>query len=253
MKGFFLFVVRGVLSCLRISKLRKKLIFKLRVFESYLKQGECKKYQDCLELQKIYNIIPRVSDRDFEYPWVIKNVDIKEGRLLDVGSAYSDLLFDLLPQKIEISAIDLNNFSKNKNIQFVIGDIRKTDFRDNYFDCITCVSTLEHIGVIGRYGSDEDPRGDIRAVKEMHRILKRGGALLVTVPYGIRDVLPINKLYNKERIEILLKDFDILEQKYLKYDKKWDFWFEVNEQEASTTDMIKDGWYSLAFIKALKK
>src|SRR3989339_42701 len=93
MKGFFLFVVRGVLSCLRISKLRKKLIFKLRVFESYLKQGECKKYQDCLELQKIYNIIPRVSDRDFEYPWVIKNVDIKEGRMLDLHIAIFYLIY----------------------------------------------------------------------------------------------------------------------------------------------------------------
>ena len=51
------------------------------------------------------------------------------------------------------------------NSQLVNGDIRKTEFPDNYFDYIYSLATFEHI-------FDLD-----KAMKEMHRILKPGGLL----------------------------------------------------------------------------
>ena len=67
--------------------------------------------------------------------------------------------------------------------------IRKTDYPDNYFDAISCISTLEHIGVAGRYGSDDDPEGDAKTMHEIKRILKPGGILLTSLPYGAKDVV----------------------------------------------------------------
>ncbi|PJA10306.1 hypothetical protein COX68_00905, partial [Candidatus Falkowbacteria bacterium CG_4_10_14_0_2_um_filter_41_15] len=84
------------------------------------------------------------------------------------------------------------------------------------------------------------------------RILKSGGAALISVPYGIKDVLPINKLYNKGRINELLRDFSSMEIEYKKYSKKFNLWLTVDEAEAAKTDMIKDRWYAIAFIKAKK-
>ncbi len=233
--------------------LLKKITLYLNTLKIYFDKSECEKLRDCLLLVKLKARQPPGADRAIEYPWMIENINIKEGKLLDIGSTTCDMLSALLPSSLEIHGINLNPKTiNNKNIQFFTGDIRKTDYSDNYFDCITCISTLEHIGVSGRYGSDDDQQGDIKAIKEMKRILKPGGELLITVPYGIKDVLPINKLYNKNRLDKLFKNFDIANQTFIKFNTQWGIWLKVTEAEAAKTDMIKDSWYALALIKVLK-
>ena len=177
----------------------------------------------------------------------------EKGRLLDIGSTIGDQLYDTLPKTVEINCLNLNSKKfKNKQIKFKQGDIRKADYPDNYFDLIACVSTLEHIGVAGRYGSDDQPEGDLRAMGEIKRILKPGGILLATVPYGDKDILPINKLYNKTRIDDLFSGLEIISQEFKKFDKNWHVWLKVGETEAAKTDMASDGWYALCLIKAKK-
>ena len=230
-----------------------KIIKTLNIFIFYLSKSECEKFKDCVLLAKLIERQPDNSDRYLEYPWMLENIDITQGRLLDVGSTASNMLYDLLPKTVEINSIDLNAKPiGNDRIKFSVGDIRKTEYPDNFFDMVTCISTLEHIGVSGRYGSDDDPAGDIKAMKEIKRILKSGGAALISVPYGIKDVLPINKLYNKGRINELLRDFSSVEIEYKKYSKKFNLWLTVDEAEAAKTDMIKDRWYAIAFIKVVK-
>jgi len=46
---------------------------------------------------------------------------------------------------------------------------------------------IEHIG-LGRYGDPLDPEGDLKALKELIRVLKRGGDLLLVVPVGRKRV-----------------------------------------------------------------
>lgn len=231
-----------------------KAIFHLSVLETYLRQEECHRYKDCLLLHKLIRSQPPASDRYIEYPWVIEQIRNIDGKILDVGSTMCDCFYAILPKTAQIHGINLNDkIIKNKDINFKRGDIRKTDYLNNFFDYITCISTLEHIGVGGRYNSDNDPAGDKKAMLEMNRIIKKNGVLLVSIPYGIRDVLPINKLYNKERIKDLFASFEIIEQIYYKFDHQWRVWLKTTEREASQTDMIKDCWYALLLIKAIKK
>jgi len=247
----FLTLLRGAFSL--IAKMAKKVIEFINAPLFYLEQSECEKFSDCQLLAKVLYNQPPNSDRYLEYPWMLKNITITSGKILDVGSTASNMLYNFLSKTIEINSIDLNSKEiENDSIKFSVGDIRKTNYSDNYFDLISCISTLEHIGVSGRYGSDEDPNGDKKAVQEMARILKPGGTMLVTVPYGIKDVLPINKLYNKERIENLFKGFSSVEIEYRKYFKKFHLWLTTTEEEAAKTDMIKDSWYAIAFIKVKK-
>jgi hypothetical protein len=42
---------------------------------------------------------------------------------------------------------------------------------------------IEHIG-LGRYGEALDPDGDLKAIRELVRVLAAGGNLLVVVPVG---------------------------------------------------------------------
>ena len=48
-------------------------------------------------------------------------------------------------------------------------------FNDKFFDVVTAVSTIEHIG-LGCYGDSIAPDGDKEATTEIKRVLKRGGA-----------------------------------------------------------------------------
>ena len=53
-----------------------------------------------------------------------------------------------------------------------VSDIEKIPVKDNSFDIIICTEVLEHV---------PNPIG---ALKEMARILKKGGKLLITTPLG---------------------------------------------------------------------
>ncbi|MBM2817602.1 MAG: O-antigen chain-terminating methyltransferase [Parcubacteria group bacterium] len=237
-----------------IRRVLDKSIFRLNILDTYYKQDECERYKDCVLLHKIIRSQPPASDRYIEYPWMLENIKITSGKILDIGSTICDRLFATLPKTIEVHGINLNKkLIKNNEIKFKTGDIRKTDYQSEYFDCVVCISTLEHIGVSGRYSSDEDPKGDIRAMEEINRIMKKGGTLLVTLPYGIKDVLPINKLYNEERVKNLFRGFEIISQDFYKFSPLWKVWIKTTEKEAGKTDMIKDQWYALSLIKAIKK
>ena len=254
MKKKFYYSVKLLLKIFNLlATALAKIVYYLNIINVYLGGEECAKLRDCLLLAKLKAGQPPASDRFIEYPWLLENIDITSGRLLDIGSTIGDQLYDTLPKTVEINCLNLNSKKfKNKQIKFKQGDIRKADYPDNYFDLIACVSTLEHIGVAGRYGSDDQPEGDLRAMGEIKRILKPGGILLATVPYGDKDILPINKLYNKTRIDDLFSGLGIISQEFKKFDKNWHVWLKVGETEAAKTDMASDGWYALCLIKAKK-
>ena len=254
MKNILSLPVKIALKSLKLIKIALDgLIYYIGILKMYLSGRECEKLSDCWLLAKLKASQPPASDRFIEYPWLLENINITSGRLLDVGSTIGDQLYETLPKSIEINCLNLSAKKfKNKQIKFKQGDIRKTDYPDNYFNLITCVSTLEHIGVNGRYGSYYDPAGDIKAMSEIKRILKPGGILLATVPYGAKDVLPINKLYNKNRIANLFSGLEIISQEFKKFNKNWHVWLKVGETEAAKTDMASDGWYALCLIKAKK-
>ena len=254
MKNILSLPVKIALKSLKLIKIALDgLIYYIGILKMYLSGRECEKLSDCWLLAKLKASQPPASDRFIEYPWLLENINITSGRLLDVGSTIGDRLYETLPKSVEINCLNLSAKKfRHEQIKFKRGDIRQTDYPDNSFDVVTCISTLEHIGVGGRYLSDHDPEGDAKAMREIKRILKPGGQLLATVPYGAKDVLPINKLYNKPRIADLFSGFNIVSQKFKKFNKIWRVWLETSEAEAATADMINDGWYALCLIKAKK-
>jgi hypothetical protein len=63
------------------------------------------------------------------------------------------------------------------------GDLCKLDIADGTFESVSCMHTVEHIG-LGRYGDALDPQGDTKAVNELKRITKPGGDILFVTPVG---------------------------------------------------------------------
>jgi len=68
---------------------------------------------------------------------------------------------------------DYLTFDINSPIADIKGDLKSMQFKDESFDLIICNHVLEHI---------EDDR---RALKEIYRVLKRGGISILQVPINI--------------------------------------------------------------------
>lgn len=171
----------------------------------------------------------RIDERVVEIPWVFTNITDEEENFLDAGSAlnYECLLYRKIFEKKHIYITTLtpeSNAFYKRSISYIYEDIRHSCFKDNFFDSIACISTLEHVGMdntmlysknnIFRENNCEDY---IIFLNSLKRILKPGGQLLLTIPFGIYknmgwfqvfDSMMVNKiidLFSQESTEKIFK------------------------------------------------
>jgi SAM-dependent methyltransferase len=88
-------------------------------------------------------------------------------------------------------------------------------FRPGTFDAITCVSTIEHIGCFV-YGQFVDRFGDEVAMRHMRKLLRPGGRLLLTTPYGKGAVYSWLRVYNKTTFGRLIGGYKALSVEFYK-------------------------------------
>ncbi len=194
--------------------------------------------------------------RMIEYAFVIQKLDsIPKGKVLDVGCTAR---LNYLPAALaslgwEVWGIDLRVFKfKHSSFHFILGDIRDTSFPDNFFDAAYAVSTIEHIGLSGRYGiTREDLEGDSKAVREIARMLSPGGTLLCTVPYGreAKIIRPVHRVYDKSSLEKLFHDWVMKDEIY--YLRKSDaYWVPLSKDDAAKVDN-PDGNSAVALLELI--
>jgi hypothetical protein len=138
----------------------------------------------------------RLDERIIEYPWFFSRLPDRSGILLDAGSVLNfDFILSLkalTSKKIFISTLAPEpQCFWNRGISYIYEDLRETCYRDGYFDWIVSLSTLEHVGLNNTFLYTGDskynenlPETYLAAVSEYSRILKTGGTLFVSLPYG---------------------------------------------------------------------
>ena len=132
----------------------------------------------------IHNLLVGItSERLVEYEFVARNLvsSKKHADILDIGSGSSLLakaIGELGKGKWQVFRIDIAESNCDARM-----DARMTGFRKEVFSQVICISTIEHIG-IGINSGDDDEDGDLKTVKEILRILKKGGSAIISVPYG---------------------------------------------------------------------
>lgn len=166
-----------------------------------------------------------VSERVVEYPWVLRNLNCRRNdRILDVGCRWSLLAYELAARGYDVYGIDIGPYDDiPSNMKFYQADIRESPFPDGFFDCIIAVSTLEHVG-LGVYGEPIYSDGDFVAMKELNRILKKDGRMLVTLPFARNHLITYpHRLYDKKRLISLLRHMLVeKEDHYIRFGKgKW--------------------------------
>ena len=159
------------------------------------------------------------SGRVIEASFVISKLAKKGGKVLDVGCTDPNNICPCLLASLgwDVYGLDIREYRfEHPRFHYVHGDIRKASFDDGFFDCVYALSSLEHIGLSGRYGvTKSDDEGDIKAAGEIARILRPGGTFLCTLPYGVGQLVkPLHRIYDRSRLEKLLHGWKIQDEMY---------------------------------------
>jgi SAM-dependent methyltransferase len=102
------------------------------------------------------------------------------------------------------------------NLESKHADLTGLHFETGSIHSLSCMHTVEHVG-LGRYGDPIDPEGDIKAAKELSRVLSKGGSLLFVVPIGEKPMVEFNahRIYTYDAVlklfpELSLKEFSLI-------------------------------------------
>ncbi|MBN1917647.1 MAG: DUF268 domain-containing protein [Verrucomicrobia bacterium] len=164
------------------------------------------------------------GDRDIEWSWVVGRMPLGPGKALDLGCGSTWLGLAAARRGYEVTAIDLNRaiwLYEHPDLHFVQGDLFDLPFESVGFDVTINCSTVEHIGLMGRFGSCERPDGDLEAMRRLWDLTKPGGVMLLTIPVGVDEVvIPVHRIYGRERLPRLLDGWEVAEEEYWVKDER---------------------------------
>jgi len=136
--------------------------------------------------------------RGWEYPWAIETAELEEDmKVLDVGCGMSPFLIYLGKAGLKCYGVDPDNvihhdglwgYDKNFGKPYILEtrkeNMSEISFPDNFFDRVFCLSVMEHL-----------KKGEvIEGLKQMKRVLKPGGLLLITVDLGLHKWTVLNNV-----------------------------------------------------------
>lgn len=160
-----------------------------------------------------------IDERCVEYPWVVAQLRDSGRLVLDAGSALNhDILVthSILHQKtihILTLAPEKDCFW-HKGISYLFADLRDIPVRTEYYDTVVSISTLEHIGFdnsryLKKAGHCEHRPEDLaKAMHELNRVLKPGGSLLFTVPFGVYQDWRSFQQFDRQLLSRAITEFD---------------------------------------------
>jgi SAM-dependent methyltransferase len=187
----------------------------------------------------------RLDERIVEYPWLFSRLPSGPGTLLDAGSVLNFAWLIDHP-KVRDKRLHICTLAPEsqcfwrRGVSYVFDDLRRLPYRDGWFDWVVCVSTIEHIGMDNTqlYTADAErrenrPEDGLIAMRELRRVLKPGGTLFLTAPYGRAANHGWLQVFDGRGIEMLTAAFAPSSSKasYYRYDAKG--WHSSNAAETA--------------------
>jgi SAM-dependent methyltransferase len=172
----------------------------------------------------------RIDERIVEFPWVLSKLQDGPARLLDAGATLNHVPILKHPRMAEkrllFVALAPTHVDVRPGVSYLYDDLRDLIVRDNVFDVVTCISTLEHIGldntrlyICDPEYAEHDLEGYVPALHNLRRVLKPGGRLLLTVPYGRAEDHGWLQQFDAAGIERVKEAFGgtVLDETYYRY------------------------------------
>jgi hypothetical protein len=192
-----------------------------------------------------------VGDRAIEWSFCLARLADGPGTTLDFGADIGFLSLAAAQREHDVVALDRMPpvlEYRHPRVTPVQGDILDRPLEGRLFDQIINCSSIEHVGLAGRYGSFEDANGDLKAMAIMRDLLEADGRMIVTIPVG-RDLVcaPLHRIYGHERLPRLLEGYAVLEAQYWLRDPAASAWTQVDRENALQTDG-SEWFYALGLI-----
>jgi hypothetical protein len=177
------------------------------------------------------------GDRWVEWSFCFARMEDGEGRTLDFGADIGFLSLAAAQRGHDVVAFDRLPSSldyEHPRVRHVRGDVLTHDFGTERYDQILNCSSVEHVGLGGRYGSDDAADGDLEAMRVLRGLLNAGGRMILTIPVGRDGVFaPQHRVYGPERLPRLLDGYTIDEQQFWR--KAGAAWTQCERDEALAT------------------
>jgi SAM-dependent methyltransferase len=172
------------------------------------------------------------DERCVEYPWLLSQLDAEPETVLDAGSTLNQVFIVDQPlfQRKKLHILTLgpeDDCFWHKGISYLYDDLRDVPIRDDYYDTIVCLSTLEHVGCDNSfYKKDESGREQrlddfLLAMQSLRRVLKPGGSLFFSVPFGVYRHFGTFQQFDRELLSRAIAAFGKaleLAQTFYRYD-----------------------------------
>lgn len=159
------------------------------------------------------------GERNVEWSFLSKEMPDGPGEAIEFGCEQGYMSLLAAQKGFRVLANDLQQQSftwQHPNVEFRAGDFLGLEIpRDHYDLAINC-SSVEHVGIAGRYGiTIEQGDGDIEVMERIAEVLKPDGLLLMTAPCGRDAILaPWCRVYGKERLPRLFAPFRVVQECY---------------------------------------
>ncbi len=155
-----------------------------------------------------------INERILEIPYVFRAAaTLAPGAtILDVGAAESSVALSLASLGYRVTAVDIRGYPfahPNLTVRESLLDGWPEGSR---FDGAVVLSAIEHFG-LGAYGETAGKSdADLVAMRKLRELLRPGGRLFLTVPFGKRDVTPLQRIYDDASLTGLLDGFEIVDR-----------------------------------------
>ena len=156
---------------------------------------------------KEINLVRYIDERIVEIPWIMQNLNnIENNEILDAGCTlnFNYLIKKLIKKKNNLTFINLyqeKNIFKSDMVNYQTQDITDIKFENSFFDVITCISVIEHIGFDNSHYNFSSTKKKINfnklkyltALQNIKKLLKKKGNFFISIPFGKKKHI---KIYN---------------------------------------------------------
>lgn len=207
-----------------------------------------------------------LDERIVEYPWFFSRLKEKEKIILDAGAALNHWeilnLTCLRDRKVYISTLSYEQFYavSSHTPSYIFEDLRNLSFKDEFFDTVVCISTLEHIGMDNTFlyttdihKKENDEYAFLKAIQELRRVLKEGGTLYLTVPYGKYKNYKWFQIFDAQMVLLIKKEFMAAQETevYFKYEnRQWNYSIAAVCENADFFDIHREHQYRDDYLSA---